>query len=263
MIKLRKRPPIPKTLKSATVKQKEKELADKVATGSRVVSEDFDHYWLKDDVRRTLWTHHKKKCCYCERKRELTHESDVEHYRPKAGVTKEPDHPGYWWLAYRWNNYLYACKPCNEAHKKNHFPILGMRAKSKKDSLSKEKPIIINPIDENPEKFIGFDWFDIANKDEKIYLSKATGKDIAGRGKKTIELMQLNRDFLLEERGKLITILLGIATKMMAGKHLGNPKIIKDAASDIKRETSSEQPFSGLRRAFFRKLNLDIYIAND
>lgn len=61
------------------------------------------------------------KCAWCERHCEWQRQLDIEHYRPKAEVTRwdgspplVSDHPpkqvrvsdGYWWLAFDWDNYL-------------------------------------------------------------------------------------------------------------------------------------------------------------
>ena len=61
-----------------------------------------------------------KKCAYCESKVGPTErKGDVEHYRPKSRTRDvngklvkimrngvEVNHPGYYWLAYDWNNLL-------------------------------------------------------------------------------------------------------------------------------------------------------------
>ncbi|MBI1786101.1 MAG: hypothetical protein HYR60_00930, partial [Acidobacteria bacterium] len=39
---------------------------------------------------------------------------DVEHFRPKSV---------YWWLAYCYDNHLYACQICNQVFKKDRFPV--------------------------------------------------------------------------------------------------------------------------------------------
>ena len=52
------------------------------------------------------------KCWYCE-SRETTAPGDVDHFRPKNEVEECPNHPGYWWLAFDWTNYRYACELCN------------------------------------------------------------------------------------------------------------------------------------------------------
>lgn len=264
MIKFRRRPPVPDTLKSEKVTRIKRRIAKKIEAGSIVKSEDFRSYWQEEDVRKTLWRHQYRKCCYCERKRELKRESDVEHYRPKAAVTEEEEnnHPGYWWLAYDWTNYLFACKPCNQAHKKNHFPLLpgGSRAWGPNNDLSEEKPVLINPYDEDPEEFIDFDWHESG---ELLVLVKAVGRDGDGRGSKSIGLARLNRLELMEERAEIILNLRAMAAKMMAGKYLGRQVLINDAARDIERETAAKMQFAGFRRAFFRKLMLSEYISTD
>lgn len=54
------------------------------------------------------------KCAYCESKTDTVAHGDVEHFRPKSK---------YWWLAYCYDNYVYACQICNQVHKGDEFPI--------------------------------------------------------------------------------------------------------------------------------------------
>ena len=54
------------------------------------------------------------KCAYCESPTDTVAHGDVEHFRPKSK---------YWWLAYCYDNYLYACQICNQVHKGDEFPI--------------------------------------------------------------------------------------------------------------------------------------------
>jgi len=56
------------------------------------------------------------KCAYCEAPTDLVAHGDVEHFRPKSI---------YWWLAYCYDNYLYACQICNETYKGDSFPVHG------------------------------------------------------------------------------------------------------------------------------------------
>jgi len=58
------------------------------------------------------------KCAYCEAPTDMVAHGDVEHFRPKSK---------YWWLAYCYDNYLYACQVCNETFKLDHFDIDGTR----------------------------------------------------------------------------------------------------------------------------------------
>jgi uncharacterized protein (TIGR02646 family) len=58
------------------------------------------------------------KCAYCEANTEVVAHGDVEHYRPKSN---------YWWLAYTYDNYLYACQICNQSYKSDNFPFNGIQ----------------------------------------------------------------------------------------------------------------------------------------
>jgi hypothetical protein len=53
------------------------------------------------------------KCGYCEGKADHVAHGDVEHFRPKSV---------YWWLAYCFDNYVYACQICNQTYKSANFP---------------------------------------------------------------------------------------------------------------------------------------------
>jgi uncharacterized protein (TIGR02646 family) len=69
-----------------------------------------------------------EKCWYCEAKIDREYGA-VDHFRPKAGVTGEDDHLGYWWLAYDPSNYRLSCTICNSPSaggkgKHNWFPLL-------------------------------------------------------------------------------------------------------------------------------------------
>jgi hypothetical protein len=54
------------------------------------------------------------KCAYCEAPTGSVAHGDVEHFRPKSV---------YWWLAYCYENYSYACQICNQSYKSDKFPV--------------------------------------------------------------------------------------------------------------------------------------------
>lgn len=54
------------------------------------------------------------KCAYCESPTDVVAHGDVEHFRPKSI---------YWWLAYCFDNHLYACQICNQSYKGDNFPL--------------------------------------------------------------------------------------------------------------------------------------------
>lgn len=115
-----------------------------------------------ETVKKTLIAMQHDKCCFCEAK--ITHISygDVEHYRPKGGYkqnSSEPlQQPGYYWLAYTWDNLLLSCERCNQQYKKNLFPLLDLdtRARSHHDDITLEQPLLINPSVVNPQGHIDF-----------------------------------------------------------------------------------------------------------
>lgn len=258
MIKLRPRPTeVPVTLTSDKVKATMKRIKAKVEGGVELKSGDFESHWLRDDVRLTLWKSQQKKCCYCERKRDAKREPDIEHYRPKTKV-EGVGRPGYWWLAYSWENLLFCCKACNQT-KLAKFPLMGgRRARKSTDDLGEESPVVPNPETEDPEELISYDWE--FGPPEMAY---PVGKDSAGRGRRAIEVLGLRRTELAEERGRLLLSLRGIAGKMQAALHYERPRLQQRAAREIERETRADNAHAGFRRAFFRKVGLGDYVAKD
>jgi hypothetical protein len=93
------------------------------------------------------------KCAYCESKPLPAAYGDVEHFRPKSKVDEDPDHPGYYWLAYDETNLLPSCGPCNQARAKmTHFPVVGAHAREPK-GLADEQPLLLNPYNREIDPF--------------------------------------------------------------------------------------------------------------
>src|SRR6476661_10679447 len=90
-------------------------------------SKDFNSGIYGDkEVKETLIAVQDYKCCFCESKIGHIAYGDVEHYRPKAGWVQDEEpinKPGYYWLAYEWDNLLLSCEKCNQRYKKNYFPL--------------------------------------------------------------------------------------------------------------------------------------------
>jgi uncharacterized protein (TIGR02646 family) len=96
------------------------------------------------------------KCWYIECKNPGT-DDDVDHFRPKLGVKEEPDHPGYYWLAFDWRNMRLSCHRANRPRinpetditggKAEHFPLVSpsIRARSPADDLTREIPALLDP----------------------------------------------------------------------------------------------------------------------
>ncbi len=117
------------------------------------------------------------RCGYCESHVPASSPGAVEHYRPKRKVEEDPEHPGYFWLAYDVTNYIPSCTNCNSGKgKMNQFPVAGTRARAREDNLEQEKPLLLNPFTMDPSKYlritptgdvIGID--DTGRTSEKVY----------------------------------------------------------------------------------------------
>jgi len=261
VIQLKPRPEVPTTLTSTKVRQHVQSLRKRVQAGNKLVSADFEgSYWRADDVKRSLSRMHSGKCCYCERKRDEKRESDVEHFRPKACVTEDANHLGYWWLAFEWTNYFNSCKKCNQEHKKNQFPLVDVntRAYTPNDDIAREKTFLINPENENPEDLIGFEW----SKAYGIFV-KAVGLDPEGRGDRTIRITGINEGTILEERARLVKDLEEIVDTMKWALREDKQGPIDRMARKIRETSKSDNQFAGFRRAFYKGNGLGAYIAND
>lgn len=132
------------------------------------------------------------KCVFCEMP--LRKEgSPVEHFRPKACVQNkgEPvDDSRYWWLAWIWENLLFACDRCNTKYKGNQFPLEPGTAPLPELSfdLDVESPLLIDPARVDPRQHIRFQW----SEDKRRWLPVP----VAGSrlGAKTIEVLGLDDD---------------------------------------------------------------------
>jgi len=104
------------------------------------------------------------KCWYCE-SNELRSDNPIDHFRPKGKVAECPEHPGYWWLAFDWENYRFACTFCNSRRvnvetaggKQDHFPVFIPPDWNKSEGDNNlEKPKLLDPTDEDDYKLLTF-----------------------------------------------------------------------------------------------------------
>lgn len=91
-----------------------------------------------------------RKCCYCENQSVASAPLHVEHYRPKGAVRQDRKSqtllPGYYWLAYSWDNLHLCCQVCN-GNKSYLFPLAddAERARSHRDDIARERPLLLDP----------------------------------------------------------------------------------------------------------------------
>ncbi len=153
-------------------------------------------------VKKAMASAQHDKCAFCECKVSALAYGDVEHFRPKAGYQQsredELHKPGYYWLAYEWSNLLFSCQICNQQGKKNLFPLANPRRRAccHRDDLAAERPLLIDPTQQEPEHFIGFR--------QEIAFPRNRQR----MGKVTIEVLGLNRESLREKRRDFLAALL-------------------------------------------------------
>jgi uncharacterized protein (TIGR02646 family) len=98
--------------------------ADKLADARQALREGTKvAFAAYDRVKADLAAMQQRKCCYCEKREEQAKYRDVEHYRPKSS---------YWWLAWTWENILFACIDCNREHKRDLFRSLERRCPARR-----------------------------------------------------------------------------------------------------------------------------------
>jgi uncharacterized protein (TIGR02646 family) len=199
MIRVRRPAEVPGRLTRAETEACRVRLRDRVSAdrtaflsgGSTFSEDDFDRgIYGHASVKEALSDAQHGKCAWCERSVAGGGGSfgDVEHYRPKGRVSQQVGRvgntPGYYWLAYSWENLLLSCQHCNQRYKKDLFPLANpaKRARVHDAVVTDELPLLLDPAKEgdDPRRHIVF-------RDEL-----PVGRSPAGCC--TIKLLQLDRD---------------------------------------------------------------------
>ena len=196
-----------------------------------------------------------EKCAYCEVN--ITQGmifGDVEHYRPKGRVTDDRGrpvmlrargeasrpHPGYPWLAYDPTNLLPSCMGCNRPNtllsgerigKWDRFPVGRFRARRPGEE-AREKPLLLHPLFDDPAEHLTLQL------DSGVLLPKTK------RGERTIEILGLNRDPLVQARKDVVTVVRSLV--VAARTHLDNGELeeARAAVAQIRRYRDGSAPFS-------------------
>jgi len=198
-------------------------------------------------------------CAYCETDVTDNSRGEIEHYRPKAGVQDMDwttvqrmtsqgleNHPGYYWLAYEWQNLLLSCTLCNqvatrrEYGKGNRFPVVGDRAWVPGDEAN-EEAVLINPCIEDPAIHLSF------------LPESGLFEPITERGKTTIEICGLNLRSLPTKRAEAYANI-EARFDMILGKYRGAERIaeLRKLREDGRRE------FLSVTRQAYREMALSV-----
>lgn len=165
------------------------QLARAILAFKKGLAPSFDGY----DVAKTVMVDRlHRKCSYCEMP--LRKDGNpVEHFRPKTGVQNTEDQgldrSRYWWLAWTWENLLFACGYCNTIYKKNQFPLVAGAVPLAAESVEvdSEQSLLIDPARIDPREHIRFR----ENKDGRWLPFPVHGSKM---GKETIFVLGLDQE---------------------------------------------------------------------
>ncbi len=222
-----------------------------VPKGSVKVVIDDDQY-KPPHAKALLKVDQYGKCAFCEARFMDTAGGDVEHFRPKKrhdGFVpvndKAMDNLGYFQYVYDWSNHLWSCKECNETYKKNYFDVIPdnlaqppprledfntedefwdaigewgrfrpPRHDAWDDPHNAEKPVLINPVTENPREHISFNCATGLAIPAPLNDLNQQMQPTSDRGGKNILVLGLNRKELVFARMRHLTMLRGVFLEM-------------------------------------------------
>ena len=196
----------------------------KAAHAYPAASAEIDRAWAKflrtkarKQVAQALdaWTF--AKCAYCEQ----IAAKDIEHFYPKTS------HPG---RMFQWTNFLRGCKNCNNA-KLDRFP------------LQDDKPLLIDPCDEEPLDFFLWDYLSgrMALYPDGPNHTRATA---------TRDLFDLDQEPLREERRQKLQDILYLLAKVVEEGPLS-----EKTCERLREHLQPHRPWLGIIRQLFRKPN--------
>lgn len=210
-------------------------------TGQRTFKFDASIYG-DDTVKDMLIEAQHRKCCFCERK--TGKDGDVEHFRPKAGCRQTAksglQRPGYYWLAYDWDNLFLSCSACNSRHKRNLFPLANpsQRARCHTDDVAQEAPLFIHSTQQDPEQYIGF---------RKEIPFAIRGNRL---GKATIKALGLDRELLNEVRRDRLNILIHLRKVVETlPTNAEGRQLIEEAEAFLAKAVADDGEFAAMARA--------------
>ncbi|MEG4959665.1 MULTISPECIES: hypothetical protein [unclassified Microcoleus] len=224
---------------------------------------------LKKKSRQQVWRElakplsvlQKGKCWYSESKNP-TSDKDVDHFRPKNRVAEDPDHEGYWWLAFNWRNYRYSCQWCNQRRvdaangtdggKLDRFPVApgSFRARLEGDNWRQEEVELLDPIDPEDWKLLTF----LRNGQPTPAKDKGTRE--YDRAATSILVYHLNcRELVVERMTVASTIRQLVESMDIAYSKIIDPDmkaIYKSQQKNLLRAINHNSPYSAAALAYAR-----------
>lgn len=207
-----------------------------------------------ETVKQALIDDQHEKCCYCESKFIATGFGDIEHFRPKGGVRQERraslEKPGYYWLAYDWNNLFFSCEICNRRYKRNWFPLLNpaLRAKYHGTSISRERTLLPDPGVTNPGRYLKFN---------KHVIKPRSHRNSTVRGKACIRAYGLDRAHLNRHREEFLKTLKLVRFAAALNLNTMSPTELQVTLSDLSMTLAEASTYISLARQVWNEAAFD------
>ncbi len=174
--------------------------------GAKVLADEFKKtgaFTVNDNLYKRrkddYFALYHNKCVYCESKFGVDGFGQMDHFRPKNAV-KDLDgkpvhigkrqHPGYYWLAYDWQNLVPSCGVCNQS-KDVFFPLLrNSRHSLTPKGVANETPVLIHPAFDRTRPEAHFE-----------YIPKTGALELkTARARAIDQIVKLNREGLYDAR---------------------------------------------------------------
>ncbi len=225
--------------------------------------------WTEAKPNLRLESH--DKCAYCEAPTSAVTFGDVEHFRPKSS---------YWWLAYSYDNYAFACQICNQAFKGDQFTIRAAKLKmpvelplkqpdkARLEQLAAqlcpdpaasnpatlralwkgEKAALPHPYLELPETLLAWKVDEI---NQEVSVVPVSGSSASKTAVKTCEkMLGINREELRRMRYPQYDRVFSYALVVQEGRTEAVRQMAKARLAAAARD---DQPFAGMTRYFLRQ----------
>ncbi|GEN82857.1 hypothetical protein SLU01_11690 [Sporosarcina luteola] len=191
----------------------------KFKSGDPAFTKSTENKYRHVDIKNALIAETKGKCIYCESKVMDISDGDIEHILPKSKR---------WDLCFEWENLTLACRRCNRA-KLDYYD---------------ESQSLINPYIDNPKMHFHFAG--------SLLIA------LTGRGKVTLDKVDLNRVDLLESRLRYLERVESIT--MLIGQQTGELKEI--LFKDLQGYAKEDKEFSGMMEAYIEGVKTKLFQVN-
>ncbi|MCA9708705.1 MAG: hypothetical protein KDK70_22845 [Myxococcales bacterium] len=215
-----------------------------IEAGGVPSEDDFAPVWRV--YRDLLGEAQHDKCAYCETRFRASYRGAVEHHRPKTAIQEitrltrdrivpgPTRRPGYWWLAYRFENWVLSCFDCNAA-KGNYFPVRRRNKVIKPRAELSENPWLIDPLRHDPAGAFRFDEFG------GIHAQRRTAAY-------TLRVCKLDRGLLEQERKRTAQALVRDLEDYENAVVSRNDAARRTALRRIKEACAPDAPYAAMTR---------------